>query len=99
MLESAPWFVAAFEAAVVHEAGRRKVAGVVCGHIHRPALRPAGPILYCNTGDWVDSCSALLEHLDGRLELVSFAPVAGREAGARDTDLAMTGPPSGSDRL
>ena len=98
MLESAPWFVAAFEAAVVHEAGRRKVAGVVCGHIHRPALRPAGPILYCNTGDWVDSCSALLEHFDGRLELVSFAPVAGREAGVPDIDLVMTEPPSGPDR-
>jgi len=71
MLESASWFVAAFETAIVHEAARRRVSGVVCGHIHRPALRPVGSILYCNTGDWVESCTAVLEHFDGRLELVS----------------------------
>jgi len=71
MLQSASRFVGAFEAAVVHEATKRRVAGVVCGHIHRAALRPAGSILYSNTGDWVESCTAVLEHFDGRLELVS----------------------------
>ena len=76
MLQSAPWFVAAFEAAVVHEAARRRVAGVVCGHIHQPALRPVGSILYCNCGDWVESCTALIEHFDGRLELVSSTSAA-----------------------
>jgi UDP-2,3-diacylglucosamine pyrophosphatase LpxH len=76
LLQSASRFVAAFETAVVHEAARRRVAGVVCGHIHQPALRAVGPILYCNTGDWVGSCTALLEHFDGRLELVSSALAA-----------------------
>jgi UDP-2,3-diacylglucosamine pyrophosphatase LpxH len=79
MLESASWFVAAFETAIVHEASRRRVAGVVCGHIHRPALRLVGSILYCNTGDWVESCTAVLEHFDGRLELVSSTAAAAAE--------------------
>ena len=76
MLESASSFGAAFEAAVVQEASRRRLAGVVCGHIHQPALRPSGPVLYCNTGDWVENCTAVLEHFDGRLELVSSIPAA-----------------------
>lgn len=76
MLESASSFAAAFEAAVVQEASRRRLAGIVCGHIHRPALRSSGLVLYCNTGDWVESCTAVLEHFDGRLELVSSSAVA-----------------------
>ena len=82
MLASASSFVAAFEAAVAHEATRRRVAGVVCGHIHRPALRSVGSVLYCNTGDWVESCTAVLEHFDGRLELVSSLATAGVTRGA-----------------
>ena len=88
MLESASSFVAAFEAAVVHEATRRRVAGVVCGHIHRAALRPVGSILYRDTGDWVESCTAVLEHLDGRLELVSSLSTNGD---ARATTSAAAG--------
>src|SRR5262249_28849748 len=76
MLQSAWRCVDASEPAAVHEAARRGVAGVVCGHIHQPALRAVGPIHYCNTGDWVGSCTALLEHFDGRLELVSSALAA-----------------------
>jgi UDP-2,3-diacylglucosamine pyrophosphatase LpxH len=91
MLESASWFVAAFEAAIVHEAARRRVAGVVCGHIHRPALRPVGSILYCNTGDWVESCTAVLEHFDGRLELVCATATAGATQPAASA--AGTAPP------
>ena len=76
MLESKRWFVAAFEAAAALEASRRRVAGVVCGHIHQPALRSMGSILYCNTGDWLESRTAVLEHFDGRLELVGSPSVA-----------------------
>lgn len=64
-------FVAAFERAVAREAARRGLAGVVCGHIHRPALREIDRTLYANCGDWVENCTAIVEHLDGRLELVS----------------------------
>jgi len=67
-------FVTAFEEALAHEASRRGVQGVVCGHIHRAEIRTIGDILYCNTGDWVESCTALTESWEGRLELLSMVP-------------------------
>lgn len=63
-------YVTDFEVAVATEAKRRGHAGVVCGHIHRAEMRDINGILYCNDGDWVESRSALVEHLDGRLEVV-----------------------------
>lgn len=65
-------FISDFENAVAREAGRRNVDGVVCGHIHRAEITHYGNILYCNDGDWVDSCSALVERFDGRLELFNW---------------------------
>jgi predicted phosphodiesterase len=44
--------------------------GIVCGHIHTPAVRRIRGVQYYNTGDWVESSTALVEHFDGRLELV-----------------------------
>jgi len=49
--------------------GRRGVDGIVCGHIHRPEIVELAGLLYCNDGDWVDSCSALIEDRSGELEL------------------------------
>ena len=69
-----------FEQAVAREAHRRGMDGVVCGHIHKAELRSIGELLYCNTGDWVESCTALAEHADGSLALLSFA---GQERPAR----------------
>ena len=46
---------------------------MVCGHVHNPEIRIIEGIQYSNDGDWVDSCSALVEHWDGRLELVNWA--------------------------
>ncbi len=66
-------FITAFESALTHEASRRGLQGVVCGHIHRAEQRDVGGILYCNTGDWVESCTALAERTDGTLELLSLA--------------------------
>ncbi|HZY18216.1 MAG TPA: UDP-2,3-diacylglucosamine diphosphatase [Ramlibacter sp.] len=74
-------YVTSFEAAVAQEARRRGMAGVVCGHIHRAEMRDIGGVLYCNDGDWVESRTALVEHQDGRLELVHWG-AAGHEAGA-----------------
>jgi len=63
-------FVADFENAVAHEARKRGYDGVVCGHIHRAEIRMIDGTLYCNDGDWVESRSALVEHMDGTLELI-----------------------------
>ena len=65
-------FISAFEAAVVADARRHNADVVVCGHIHKPVIRDMDGITYVNTGDWVESCSAVLEHHDGRLELVMW---------------------------
>lgn len=67
-------FITAFETALAHEAQRRNLHGVVCGHIHRAEIREIQGILYCNTGDWVESCTALAERPDGSLELLSMTP-------------------------
>jgi UDP-2,3-diacylglucosamine pyrophosphatase LpxH len=62
-----------FEGALVGEAKRRGFDGVVCGHIHHAEIREVDGILYLNGGDWVESCTALVEHHDGRLELIDWA--------------------------
>jgi UDP-2,3-diacylglucosamine pyrophosphatase LpxH len=62
-----------FEIALAEEARRRGVDGVICGHIHKAEIRRIGPVLYCNDGDWVESCTALVEHGDGRLEILDWA--------------------------
>ncbi|CAM3231677.1 UDP-2,3-diacylglucosamine diphosphatase [Rhodothermus bifroesti] len=66
-------YIADFEQAIVNEARKYDVEGVVCGHIHHAELRKIDGILYANTGDWVESCTALVEHFDGRLEIVYWA--------------------------
>ncbi len=70
-----------FEAAVVNRAQQRTVDGVVCGHIHVPELRPIDNITYANTGDWVENCTALVEHPSGRLELRRWTPDASPSPG------------------
>ena len=66
-----------FEAALADEARRREFDGVVCGHIHHAEMRQVGGVLYINDGDWVESCTALVEHGDGRLELLEWAAIRG----------------------
>lgn len=67
-------FVSNYEQALLGEAARRGLDGVVCGHVHQPALRSvevAGKsVLYANCGDWIERATALVEHDDGRLEIV-----------------------------
>ncbi len=62
-----------YEMALAAEARRRGFDGVVCGHIHHAEMREVQGILYLNGGDWVESCTALVEHHDGRLELIDWA--------------------------
>jgi UDP-2,3-diacylglucosamine pyrophosphatase LpxH len=62
-----------FELALANEAGRRGLDGVICGHIHHAEMREVHGITYMNDGDWVESCTALVEHADGRFELIDWA--------------------------
>jgi UDP-2,3-diacylglucosamine pyrophosphatase LpxH len=66
-------FIDRYERSLATEARRRGAAGVICGHVHKPEIRTIDGIQYCNDGDWVENCSALVEHWDGRLELVNWA--------------------------
>ena len=65
-------FISAFETAMTTETKRRKCHGVVCGHIHKAEMREVDGILYLNDGDWVESMTALVEHHDGRLEILNW---------------------------
>jgi len=62
--------LANFEDLLVREARRNEVHGVICGHTHTPGMREMDSILYCNTGDWVENCTALVEKENGELEIV-----------------------------
>jgi UDP-2,3-diacylglucosamine pyrophosphatase LpxH len=66
-------YVSDFEAALAREARRLGVDGVVCGHIHHAEMRMIDGVLYCNDGDWVESMTALVEHDDGRLEILDWS--------------------------
>jgi len=68
-------YVGDFETAVAREARKRGAAGVVCGHIHHAEMRDIDGVLYCNDGDWVESLTALVEHDDGRLEIIDRSVV------------------------
>ncbi|MFY7866189.1 UDP-2,3-diacylglucosamine diphosphatase [Roseateles sp.] len=76
-------FISDFEVAVAKEARKRGVDGVVCGHIHHAELRDIDGILYANDGDWVESLTALVEHADGRLEILDWS-ARDRRLGAAD---------------
>jgi UDP-2,3-diacylglucosamine pyrophosphatase LpxH len=76
-------YVSDFEGAVAREARHRGADGVVCGHIHHAELRDIDGILYANDGDWVESLTALVEHADGRLEILDWTEHAARTAQAQ----------------
>lgn len=65
-------FIFDFEEIVIRAARERGLDGVVCGHIHSASLREADGLVYINCGDWVDSCTAIVEHASGRLELIEW---------------------------
>ena len=88
-VKSAVSYVTDFEEAVANEARSRGYQGVVCGHIHRAEMRDIGGVLYCNDGDWVESRTALVEHMDGTLELLHWAPALAVQRPAQLSSAAM----------
>ena len=72
-VKNAVQFISSFEEAVAHAAHERGANGVVCGHIHSAEIRQIGEMTYYNDGDWVESCTALVEHPDGRMEIIDWA--------------------------
>jgi UDP-2,3-diacylglucosamine pyrophosphatase LpxH len=69
-------FISAFEHSVAEEARRRGMDGVVCGHIHHAEIRDINGILYCNDGDWVESCTALVEDWQGDLHIIQWTALS-----------------------
>ena len=67
-------YISRFEDRLVDHAVAQQCAGIICGHIHTPALVQRDKVMYCNTGDWVENCTALVEHESGRLELFAYRP-------------------------
>ncbi|MBK1723867.1 UDP-2,3-diacylglucosamine diphosphatase [Thiocystis violacea] len=71
-VKNAVSYIGSYEHAVATEAERRELDGMICGHIHHAEMRDIQGVTYCNCGDWVESCTALVEHHDGRLELLRW---------------------------
>jgi UDP-2,3-diacylglucosamine pyrophosphatase LpxH len=69
-------FIGEFQRVVADEARRHEVDGVVCGHIHHAVIEDIDGITYINTGDWVESCTAVVEHFDGSMELIRWLSTA-----------------------
>lgn len=71
-VKSAVGFIYDFEDSVMRAVRHRGLDGVICGHIHSAAIREVDGLAYINCGDWVDSCTAIVEHHDGRMELIHW---------------------------
>ena len=82
-VKNAVKYIANFERALAVEGRRRGVDGVICGHIHRAEITEIDGILYCNDGDWVESCTTLVEDFAGRLSLLRWTETAEVLAGTQ----------------
>ncbi|MEW6595438.1 MAG: UDP-2,3-diacylglucosamine diphosphatase [Thermodesulfobacteriota bacterium] len=66
-------FLGSFKQEIAAEARRREVDGLICGHVHHASYEEVGGVIYTNTGDWVESCTALVENFDGTLQIIHWA--------------------------
>ena len=86
-VKNAVEFISKYEELVARAAAERGVDGVVCGHIHTAEIHTFDGIEYYNDGDWVEGCNALVEHFDGRMELLHWPEViAARKPASSDVD-------------
>jgi UDP-2,3-diacylglucosamine pyrophosphatase LpxH len=74
-IKEAVSFISDYEDSVVREAKHLGVDMILCGHIHHAEIREIDNVTYINTGDWVESCTAIVEHMDGRLELLKWMDI------------------------
>jgi len=86
-VKNAVTYIASFEKALAAEARRQQVHGVICGHIHRAEITEIDGITYCNDGDWVESCTTLVEDFDGRLSLLRWTETQAVIVGGREHPL------------
>lgn len=85
-------FIGEFQTVLADEARRYGADGVICGHIHHAVMTEIDGISYINTGDWVESCTAIAEHADGRFELISWGMVQGATAPPQQPPLRLAAP-------
>ena len=76
-VKKAVGFVFEFEKTVTDYCRKRGYDGVICGHIHTPEIKEVEGVMYMNDGDWVESCSALVETLDGEWKIVYWTELKG----------------------
>ena len=91
-VKNAVTYIASFEKTLAAEARRQQVHGVICGHIHRAEISEIDGITYCNDGDWVESCTTLVEDFDGRLSLLRWTETQAVIVGGREHPL-LDSPP------
>jgi UDP-2,3-diacylglucosamine pyrophosphatase LpxH len=88
-VKNAVEYISRYEELVAAEAKARGADGVVCGHIHHAEIRMIGDVLYLNDGDWVESCSALVEDARGNLEILRWASPSQRHASLGSAEAAV----------
>lgn len=79
-VKNAVSFISTYEQTLAKEAKRQKADGIICGHIHKAEMKTIDGILYCNDGDWVESCTALVEDFNGHLEIIRWAQLGQESA-------------------
>jgi len=94
-VKTAVSFIYDFEESVARSVKDRGLDGAICGHIHAAAIREVDGIAYVNCGDWVDSCTAIVEHVDGRMELVHWTSTRSPAFDADDEVEALAPLPEG----
>ncbi len=76
-VKNAVQFISNYEHAMARMARERGADGIICGHIHHAEMKDINGVTYMNDGDWVESCTALVEHFDGRWEILHWADIRG----------------------
>ena len=65
-------YVSDFEELIANYCKNKKADGIICGHIHKADIKQIGDVVYMNDGDWVESCTALVENYDGTWEIIKW---------------------------